>query len=186
MWHQSAHRQALHKQVASAAFSLTCLVCGAKLVQTVGMNKKKRAAMHFLRPPNLLTSCLFCHICCAVAQSVGVDHRSAPFARHPVRAERTRRFSMLYAFVSRRKALLLVVHGRVPRCPRPCATLFVAVCNVAHAHGQRARPVSEMDFPSLQTTSCLVRTISPLLIHSTHRSVGTGRGRVCRACTRRR
>lgn len=45
MWHQSAHRQALHKQVASAAFSLTCLVCGAKLVQTVGMNKKKRAAM---------------------------------------------------------------------------------------------------------------------------------------------
>ena len=74
----------------------------------------------------------------------------------------------------------------VARCPRPCATLSVAVCNVAHAHGQRARPVSEMDFPSLQMASCLVRTISPLLIHSTHRSVGTGRGRVCRACTRRR
>ena len=137
MWHQSAHRQAQQKQAASAAFSLTCLVCGAKLVQTVGMNKKKRAAMHFLRPPNLLTSCLFCHICCAVAQSVGVDHRSAPFARHPVRAERTRRFSMLYAFVSRRKALLLVVHGHVQRCPRPCATLFVAVCNVVRGREQR-------------------------------------------------
>ena len=70
---------------------------------------------------------------------------------------------MLYAFVSRRKAVLLVVHGRVQRCPWPCATLSVAVCNVAHAHGQRASPVSEMDFPSLQMASCLVRTISRFL-----------------------
>ena len=80
------------------------------------------------------------------------------------RAGRTdAQFSMLYAFVSRRKGLLLVVHGRVQRCPRLCATLFVAVCNVAHAHGQRASPVSEMDFPSLQMASCLVRTISRFL-----------------------
>lgn len=58
----------------------------------------------------------------------------------------------------------------VARCPRPCATWSTAVrhvvrgrVQVAHAHGQRASPVSEMDFPSLQTAFCLVRTISRFL-----------------------
>ena len=100
-----------------------------KISANCGNEQEKAGSDAFFATTELITSCLFCHICCAVAQSVGVDHRSAPFARHPVRAERTRRFSMLYAFVSRRKAVLLVVHGRVQRCPWPCATLHTPMDN---------------------------------------------------------
>lgn len=35
-----------------------------------------------------------------------------------------------------RKPLSCVVHGRVQRCPRACATLSSGVCNVIHSRGQ--------------------------------------------------
>ena len=40
-----------------------------------------------------------------------------------------------------------VVHGRVQRCPWPCATLSMVVINVVHGRGQRAEPVLVTDFP---------------------------------------